>query len=73
MKIWMCFRNKELLRNSIRSDNTFNIVCKENGNYKTIEKGFKTRVDAQKRIKEMVKMYQTLLSKLKDHLKRKVE
>jgi len=56
-----------------QSDNTFNIVCKENGNYKTIEKGFKTRVDAQKRIKEMVKMYQTLLSKLKDHLKRKVE
>lgn len=55
------------------SDNTFNIVCKENGNYKTIEKGFKTRVDAQKRIKEMMKMYQTLLPKLKDHLKRKVE
>lgn len=56
-----------------QSDNTFNIVCKENGNYKTIEKGFKTRVDAQKRIKEMMKMYQTLLPKLKDHLKRKVE
>lgn len=56
-----------------QSDNTFNIVCKENGNYKTIEKGFKTRVDAQRRIKEMMKMYQTLLPKLKDHLKRKVE
>lgn len=56
-----------------QSDNTFNIVCKENGNYKTIEKGFKTRVDAQKRIKEMMKMHQTLLPKLKDHLKRKVE
>lgn len=56
-----------------QSDNTFNIVCKENGNYKTIEKGFKTRVDAQKRIKEMMKMYQILLPKLKDHLKRKAE
>ena len=56
-----------------QSDNTFNIVCKENGRYKTIEKGFKTRVDAQSRIKEMMKMYQILLPKLKDHLKRKVE
>lgn len=54
-----------------QSDNTFNIVCKENGRYKTIEKGFKTRVDAQSRIKEMMKMYQILLPKLKDHLKRK--
>lgn len=56
-----------------QSDNTFNIVCKENGRYKTIEKGFKTRVDAQSRIKEMMKMYQILLPKLKDHLKRKAE
>ena len=56
-----------------QSDNTFNIVCKDNGNYKTIEKGFKTRVDAQNRIKEMMNMYRTLLPKLKDHLKRKVE
>lgn len=56
-----------------QTDNTFNIVCKENGQYKTIEKGFKTRVDAQNRIKEMMKMYQTLLPKLKDHLKRKAE
>lgn len=56
-----------------QSDNTFNIVCKDNGNYKTIEKGFKNRVDAQNRIKEMMNMYRTLLPKLKDHLKRKVE
>lgn len=56
-----------------QSDNTFNIVCKENGQYKTIEKGFKTRIEAQNRIKEMMKMYQTLLPKLKDHLKRKVD
>lgn len=56
-----------------QSDNTFNIVCKENGQYKTIEKGFKTRVDAQSRIKEMMKMYQTLLPKLENSLKRKAE
>lgn len=56
-----------------QSDNTFNIVCKENGNYKTIERGFKTRVGAQSRIKEMMKMYQTLLPKLENSLKRKAE
>lgn len=56
-----------------QSDDTFNIVCKQNGSYKTIEKGFKTRADAQNRIKEMMDLYRTLLPKLKDHLKRKVE
>lgn len=56
-----------------QSDNTFKLVCKENGQYKTIEKGFKTRVDAQSRIKEMMKMYQTLLPKLENSLKRKAE
>lgn len=56
-----------------QSDETFNIVCKQDGGYKTIEKGFKTRADAQNRIKEMMDLYRTLLPKLKDHLKRKVE
>lgn len=56
-----------------QSDDTFNIVCKQDGGYKTIEKGFKTRADAQNRIKEMMDLYRTLLPKLKDHLKRKVE
>lgn len=51
----------------------FKIVSKENNTYKVVENGFKTRIEAQNRIKEMMKIYQALLPKLKDHLKRKVD
>lgn len=56
-----------------QGDTTFNIVCKENNKYLIVEKGFETRAEAQKKIKEMIDMRQTLIPDLKNELKRKAE
>lgn len=51
----------------------FNIVSKENDTYKVVEKGFKTRIEAQNRIKEINRLYKSLLPKQKEELLRKVK
>lgn len=51
----------------------FNIVSKENDTYKVVEKGFKTRIEAQNRIKEINGLYKSLLPKQKEELLRKVK
>lgn len=56
-----------------KDDLHFNIVSKEHNTYKVIEKGFKTRNEAQKRIKELNRLYKSLLPKQKEELLRKVK
>ncbi|MDM8202796.1 plasmid recombination protein [Faecalicoccus acidiformans] len=51
----------------------FKIVSKENDTYKVVEKGFKTRIEAQNRIKEINRVYKSLLPKQKEELLRKVK
>ena len=51
----------------------FKIVSKENDAYKVVGKGFKTRIEAQNRIKELCGLYKSLLPKQKEELLRKVK